>query len=341
MIEKRDLDIICNSSVNWKRYQNTTVLITGATGRLGHYILETLVDMDLKYNLNMHIVGLARSQEKVSNVFGDILELPNVVFLYQDINNTISYTGIIDFIFHTAGAAAPIDFRDHAVETLWGHVNGTHNVLECARRHKTKRVLYVSTVEIYGDWQKDCNIKESDMGIMRHLNFRACYPEAKRLCETMLESYKEEYGVDYCGVRLSHTLGPGIALDDGRAFAEFINCALNGQNIVLHSDGSTMRTYTYIADAINAMFLVMEKGESSFYNVAADENLISIKDLAELVASMSHSKAVKVLYSKKASMMPYLPYKLAIMDTTKVRELGWKRHVDIITMFRWTVESFY
>ncbi|OUO94593.1 NAD(P)-dependent oxidoreductase [Cloacibacillus sp. An23] len=340
MVEKRDIDIICNSSVNWRLYQGRTVLVTGATGRLGRYILETLVDVDLRYNLNMRIVGLARSEEKTKYVFGSTLELPNVYFLYQDINTVIDYNGPIDFIFHTAGAAAPIDFRDRAAETLWGHVNGTHNILECARKHNTNRVLYVSTVEIYGEWLSKDNIKESDMGIMRHLNYRACYPEAKRLCETMLASYKEEYSIDYCGVRFSHTLGPGIAIDDGRAFAEFMKCTLSNKDIVLHSDGSAMRTYTYTADGVNAIFLIMEKGESTMYNVAADENLISIRDAAELIASMSHSGKTKVLFSEEACNMPYLPFKLAIMDTSKVRELGWKPQVDVKQAFQWTMASF-
>lgn len=175
---------------------------------------------------------------------------------------------------------------------------------------------------------------------MQHLNFRACYPEAKRLCETMLATYKEEYGIDFCGVRFSHTLGPGISLDDGRAFAEFINCVLEEKDIVLYSDGSAMRTYTYVADGINAIFLVMEKGDSKLYNVAADENLISIRDLAELIAKLSPSGKSKVTFSEEAGNLPYLPFKLAIMDTRKIRDLGWSPQVNIERTFKWTIESF-
>ena len=178
------------------------------------------------------------------------------------------------------------------------------------------------------------------MGPLQNLNYRSCYPEAKRLCETMLASYKEEYGIDFCGVRLSHTLGPGILLDDGRAFAEFIKCALDGQDIILHSDGGAMRTYTYVADAVNAMFLVMEKGESTFYNVAVDENLISIRDLAELIAGLSPSGKTKVTFGEKAALLPYLPFKLAIMDTNKIRNLGWKPKVKNKELFQWTLHSF-
>lgn len=339
-MEKRDFDIICNSSVNWQMYRDKTCLITGATGRIGRYILETLVDIDIRYNLNMRILGLARSEMKARNIFGELLDFPNVSFLYQNIITPIDYSGRIDYIFHTAGPAAPIDFKNIPVETLWGHVGGTHNILECAKEHFTRRIMYISTVEIYGEWKENRLINETDMGSLQHFNYRACYPEAKRLCETMLSSYKKEYAIDFCGVRLSHTLGPGISLDDGRAFAEFMQCALEGKEIVLHSDGSAMRTYTYVADAINAIFLVMEKGESIFYNVAAEKNLISVRELAALIAEMSPSGKAKVVLREDSKGLPYLPFKLAIMDTEKIQGLGWKPQVEIEQMFKWTMDSF-
>lgn len=338
-MEKRDLDIITNSAVNWRMYLDSTVLVTGATGRIGMYIMETLADVDLKYNLNMKILGLARSEKKARDVFDNLLDLPNVEFIYQDVNVPINYEGKIDYVFHTAGPAAPKDY-DYPVDTLWAHVNGTHNVMEAARLHKAKRVFYVSTVEVYGDWKSDVKIKETDMGVMQNLVSRACYPEAKRVCETMLTTYKQQYGISFCGVRLCHTLGPGVALDDGRGFAEFMDCILKNKDIVLHSDGGAMRTYTYVADAVNAMFLIMDKGEDMLYNVANEDNLISIRDLAETMVCLLPDRKSRVIYAPEAAKLQYLPFKLAILDTTKVRELGWKPITDIKTMFKWTLESF-
>lgn len=340
-MESRDLKIICRGISNWNLYRDKTILVTGATGRLGRYIVETLVDVDLKYNLNLRVMSVVRNETKAKNVFGDLVEFPNVSFIYQDINETIEFDGTVDYIFHTAGPAAPLDFKTSSVNTLWAHVNGTHNVLEFAVKHGTRKVFYVSTVEIYGSWLSDELIKEEDMGPMPNLNARACYPEAKRLCETMLSCYKATYGIEFCGVRLCHTLGAGILLNDGRAFAEFIDCALKGTNIVLHSDGSAMRSYTYTPDVINAMFMIMERGESGYmYNVAATENVISIRDLANLIADLSPKKTTKVTFCNEASNMPYLPFKLAVMNTTKVRELGWQPQTGLKEMFKWTIESF-
>lgn len=341
MIEVRDFEIIRKGISNWNMYRDTTVLVTGATGRLGRYIVETLVDVDIKYNLNVRIVGMARNKAKAIEVFGNLLEFPNVSFIFQDVNTLINYDGDIDYIFHTAGPAAPLDFKTSAVNVLWAHVNGTHNVLELAVRNNAKKVFYVSTVEVYGNWMSEKKITEEDMGPLPNLQARACYPEAKRLCETMLASYKETYGIDFCGARFCHTLGPGILLNDGRAFAEFIDKSLKGEDIVLHSDGSAMRTYTYTPDAINAVFMIMERGKSGFlYNVAATENLISIRDLATLIAEMSPKKTSKVVFSKEASNMPYLPFKLAIMDTSKIRKLGWAPQTDLQHLFKFTIQSF-
>lgn len=338
-MEKRDLDIILDSAVNWLMYNNKTVLVTGSTGRLGRYIVDLLIEIDLRYNLNMTILCAARSLDKLQKVFKEELLFPNVKILCQDVNTTIVYDGSIDFIFHTAGPAAPVDFNSSPAETLWSHVNGTRNILECARTHNTQKVFYISTVEIYGEWKEERGIKEDDMGILQHLNSRACYPEAKRLCETMLAVYKQEYEIGYCGVRLSHTLGPGILLDDGRAFAEFMDRSLKGEDIILTSNGSAMRTYTYVADVMNAVFLIMEKGEETFYNVSAEENLISVRDLAELIASLSPSGITKVRLSEEAAKLPYLPFTLPIMDTSKVRDLGWQPKVSLKDIFKWTMET--
>ena len=119
-----------------------------------------------------------------------------------------------------------------------------------------------------------------------------------------------------------------------------MDCVLRNEDIVLHSDGGAMRTYTYVADAVNAMFLIMDKGEDTLYNVANEDNLISIRDLAEMMVSILPGRTCRVRFTDEAAKLQYLPFKLAILDTTKIRELGWKPVTDIRTMFKWTMESF-
>lgn len=341
MVEQRDLEIIYGNPIEWECFRNKTVLVSGATGRLGMYLVEALIKADIDWNLNLNIIALARDRQKLVTVFGRSLELPNVHILVQDIIEPVIWEGPIHYIFHTAGAASPKDFTDNPVDTLWGHVQGTRNILELAREKECEKVLYVSTVEIYGEWEKDEGIKENDMGTIYCDHARACYPEAKRLCETMLASYEEQYGVPYIGVRLCHTFGPGISLEDGRAFSEFIGNVLNGEDIVLHSDGSAVRTYTYVADAIGAMFVALTKGKEHYYNIANLNNLISIRDLAKLIAGLDPKGKVKVRYvEQEGQILKYLPFKLGIMNVDKIMKLGWYPQVGLEDAFRYTLESF-
>lgn len=338
-MEKRDIDIILDNPADWERLRDSTVLVTGATGRLGIYIVNAMLELNRERRLGIRILALARSREKIQREYPEAAA--ELQFLEQDVTEPIRCKCRVDYIFHTAGLASPSDFTHHPTETLWGHVQGTRNVLELARRCGTKRILYVSTVEVYGTWNEDRCIKETDMGPMWHTNSRACYPEAKRLCETMLACYKAEYGVDYTAVRLCHTLGPGISLEDGRAFAEFIRSVVRGEDIILQTDGSAVRTYTYVSDAVGAMFLALLNGTEEYYNVAAIDNQISIRDLAGLIASMDPTGKVRVRFANAGSgSLRYLPFKLGIMDSGKIEKLGWKARVDLEHAFLWTVESF-
>jgi len=341
MVELRDIDIILNNPIEWEMFRNKTVLVTGATGRLGMYIVEALNKADIDWNLNMTIIALARSREKLQKVFGNSLQLPNIHILVQDITEPICWDGEIHYIFHTAGAASPMDFTNAPVDTLWGHLQGTRNVLELAREKKCRKVMYVSTVETYGEWKSEDGIREEDMGVMHHDNARACYPEAKRMCETMFASYEAQYGIPYVGVRLCHTFGPGISLSDGRAFAEFIKNVIDGKDIVLQSDGSAARTYTYVADAIGAMLLAFTKGKEHYYNIANLENLITIRDLAKLIAGLDPKGKVTVKYADEQNLkLKYLPFTLGIMNVDRIMNLGWQPQVGLEAAFRYTMESF-
>ncbi len=341
MVEQRDIDFILNNPVDWEKFRDKTVLITGATGRLGMYLVEAINKADIDWNLNVTILALARNEKKLEEVFGASLQLPNIHPLVQDIEEPIRWKGEVHYIFHTAGLASPRDFTEWPVNTLWGHVQGTRNVLELAREKKSEKVLYVSTVEVYGEWKKEEGIREEDMGPIYCDHARACYPEAKRLCETMLASYEAQYQVPYVGVRLCHTFGPGISLEDGRAFSEFIRDVIEGKDIVLRSDGSAVRTYTYVADAIGAMLLAFTKGKDHYYNIANLENLISIRELAELIAGLDVRKKIKVQYAEQnGQTLKYLPFKLGIMNVDRITELGWRPQVGLQDAFRYTLESF-
>lgn len=341
MVEYRDIEIITSFPADWEKFRNKSILVTGSTGRLGLYIVEALSEVNIKWNLDLKIIAVARNEKKAKMLFDTTLKLPFINLLIQDITTPIDLNVPVDYIFHTAGPASPEDFTHNPVDTLWGHVKGTRNILELARKKESEKVLYVSTVEIYGNWDNESAIKEADMGPLNCDIARSCYPEAKRLCETMLASYKVQFGVDFVSIRMSHTIGPNISLTDGRAFAEFIRNVVNGEDIILHTDGSAVRTYTYIADAIGAMFLAITKGEEDFYNLANNNNQISVRDLADLIASFSIKRKIEVKYSEKdKNKLVYLPFKLGLMDVSKISRLGWSPKVNVRKAFQWTTDFF-
>ena len=340
MVENRDVELILAQASNWHEFLDKTILITGSTGRLGMYFVEALAEVNIRWNLNLRIIAQVRNQAKAEEVLNQTLNLPFIDLLIQDIVDPINFDGPIDYVFHTAGPASPQQITSNPADTLWEHICGTRNVLECARDRDAKRILYISTAEIYGNWVSEEEIGENDMAPLHCDNPRASYPVAKRACETMLASYKSQYDIDYRCFRLSHTLGPGIVLDDGRAFAEFIHNVLVGDDIVLHSDGSSIRSYTYTADAVGAMLLAFTKGRNNHYNVANNQNQISIYELAKLIAGLGLGKAVKVIRAEEAkSEYNYLNYKLGMLDTSKIKNLGWEPKVGLKDTFRWTMES--
>lgn len=341
MVEQRDIRIILDNPIDWEKFRDKTVLVTGAAGRLGMYLVEAVSKANIDWNLNITILALARDREKLEKVYGQSLQLPYLHTLVQDVTEPVRWEGNVDYIIHTAGLASPQDFTSRPVDTLWGHLQGTRNILELAKEKKTERVLYVSTVEVYGEWKSEEGILETDMGPVRCDQARACYPEAKRMCETMLAAYEAQYGVKYTGVRLCHTFGPGISLHDGRAFAEFLRNVLEGQDIALQSDGSAVRTYTYVADAVGAMLLAFTKGREHYYNIANLENEISIRDLAELIAGLDPKKRVRVRYAEnQGGKLSYLPFHLGIMNVDRILALGWRPQVGLSDAFRYTLESF-
>ena len=234
--------------------------------------------------------------------------------------------------------ASPKDFTYKPVDTIKSHVFGTYNILEIAKKYNSK-VLYISTVEIYGDWSSKNSIKEDDMGPILCNNSRSSYPVSKRLCESMLSSFIEQYNIEFVSIRMSHTIGPGISLNDGRAFAEFISTVLNNKDIILHSDGSAKRTYTYITDAVSAMLIAFISGKENFYNVANTENILSIKELAQLIIDISNKKNLKVIIKSNNSKFNYLNFDLGMMDNTKIKELGWKPRVNAYETFQRTIKS--
>ena len=208
---KKDLDYLCKRFKYEKELKNKTVLVTGATGMIAKYFSMFLLTLNKKSDLNIKVVALVRNLEKAKAVFKEF-ECDNLEFLNQDICDEIKYDKKVDYIFHAAGSCSASAIRSNPVGIIKANTIGTINVLEFAKEKKVKKVVFPSTREIYGRVDGIDNISESDMGVMDPLNSRNCYPESKRLSETLLRSYSDQFDVHFNVLRIAHTYGPGMEI---------------------------------------------------------------------------------------------------------------------------------
>ena len=340
-ILREDISILARSEIINEMSENDTVLVTGATGLICSQIVRALAcHSELKHK-NLRILAQVRNEEKARAAFEDLMEAGMVSLCVGDIVEPLEIDTQVDYIIHGASATSSRYFVEKPVETILTALKGTQNVLELARQKHVKKMVYLSSLEVYGTPDKtDGYIKETDYGYIDPMQVRSSYSEGKRMAECMCVSYAKEYGVPVVVARLSQTFGPGVSYQDGRVFAEFARCAIEKRDIVLHTEGRTLRTYCYLRDAINGLFFLMLRGESGqAYNVTNMETAITIRDMAELVCQLSEGIRVNLDIPEDISSFGYNPEMVIRLDSGKLQNLGWRPEVGIREMFTNLIKS--
>lgn len=301
------------------------ILITGATGMLATYLVYFFNYLNIIESLNIKIIGLVRNKEKAIKIFEGV----KIELLVQDIQNEIKYDNKIDYIFHMASLANPKSILENPIDIIKANTIGTFNVFELARSRSAK-VIFTSTREIYGKLDENVKfIQESDMGVVDCLERRACYPESKRIAETICNSYFYQYGVKYNIIRIAHVYGPGMNIDgDGRIMSDLIENISKNQNIILKSDGTALRAFCYITDAIRGLLLILLKGkDNEVYNLSNEKEEIMIKDLAQKIIDISGEK-LEIEYQISSSGA-YTNYKRIGLNNKKLEKLGWNIEINL------------
>lgn len=305
--------------------KDKTILITGATGMLATYLVYFLNYLNIIENLNIKIIGIVRNKEKAIRIFKGV----KIELLVQDIQTEIKYDNKIDYIFHMASSANPKVILENPIDIIKANTIGTFNVFELARE-KGAKVFFTSTREIYGKVNDSIKfIQEGDMGVVDCLERRACYPESKRIAETICNSYFYQYGLKYNIIRIAHVYGPGMNIDgDGRIMSDLIENISKNQNIILKSDGTALRAFCYITDAIRGLLLILIKGkDNEVYNLSNEKEEIMIKDLAQKAIDISRKK-IKIEYQLNNSEA-YTTYKRVGLDNRKLEKLGWNIGINL------------
>lgn len=329
-VRQNDLNELAQDDI-FEGLNNSTVLVTGATGLIGSEIVLGILAANRIKNLDIRVVALVRNYKKAQEIFKNVLIRKELEILVQDINNEISYEEDVDYIIHCASNTSSKDFVEKPVETISTIYNGTNNILKLAKDKKVRSVLYLSSLEVYGNFEKDSLVSEDEYGYLNILNPRSSYSQGKRLAETLCISYCKEFDIDIKIARLTQTFGAGISKDDNRVFAQFAKAAVKKENIILHTKGDTIRNYCYLTDAVSAILTILIKGKSSnSYNVANTDTCISIKNMAELVAKDNN---ISVEFQINDRDHGYNPTIKICLDSSKLYALGWQAKIGIEEMF--------
>lgn len=321
--------------IPWAELNGKTVFITGATGLIGYTLVSALLYYNKIYDAGIRVIALVRDLEQARAKFGEQLaEGCNLSFACGAVEELPEIEGQIDCIVHGACPTASNFFLQHPVETIQIITEGTKNVLEMARKKHVFGMVYLSSMEVFGEVRQRKELHEEDLGYIDLLLPRSSYSEGKRLAENMCCAYASQYQVPVTIARLAQTFGPGVARDDKRVFAYMTRCAMNREDICLNTNGAKENMYLYTTDAVSAILLLLLKGDrGAAYNVGNPETYCSVKEMAEQVAAGLGEGKISVIIRCGSSAL-YPSESFLKLDIAKLRGLKWKPVYTLPAMFR-------
>lgn len=328
-------------------FKNRTVFVTGAYGMLASYLVFFLIYLnEIDSNNNVKIIAQGRNMEKMRARFGLYCDKDYFSILQEDICKPLKIEQEIDYIIHAASLASPQFYGTRPVDVLQPNSIGTYYLLQLARDKNISGFLFFSSGDVYGKLpSRQEKYSETDYGYLDCMDIRSCYGESKRMGETLCRAFFQQYGVPTKVVRIAHTYGPTLDLDnDQRMFAEFVNCIVHNKDIEMKSDGTAERMFCYIVDATDAFLRILCKGEcGEAYNMFNNTQMISVKELAELLVEMFPEKKLNVVMKQRENASEYLEspvHRSPVMSTEKLQQLGWTPFFDISEGFKRTILSF-
>jgi nucleoside-diphosphate-sugar epimerase len=287
----------------------------------------------------MELIFAGRNEGRITDRFAPYKEESDYSFFKFDALLEVKEDVKADYFIHCASNASPAQFASEPVETLLMNISGVHDILKLAK-NSGGRFLFVSSSEVYGNNESGKPYREEDYGFVDILNPRACYPSGKRAAETLCSAFSAEYGIETVVVRPGHIYGPQAVPSDNRAATEFIRLAASGQNIVMKSKGTQLRSYTYSLDCASAILSVLIKGKNgNAYNISNKDAIVTISDLATETAKAG---GVELLYQEASDIekKSYNLMSMSALDSEKIEGLGWKAVFDLKKGIRSSLECF-
>lgn len=329
-IYKKSLDTF-SRGIDWNQLNHKRILIVGAGGLIGSYLIDLIMHSNQRDNLDIKVVANGRNEQKLTSRFKEYMNDSRFSYVLADVNDGFNVNEDVDYMLHLASNTHPLAYSEHPVETLMTNVEGTYNLLTYARNHVQKRFIFASSVEIYGQAMNEEGFSEGDCGYIDCNTSRACYNEGKRAGESLCQAFIKQYGIDVVIPRLCRVYGPTMKLDDSKALSQFIKNGLAHKDIVLKSAGTQYFSYLYVGDVANALVYLMLNGKcGEAYNVTDHASDIRLKDLAGHIADAAGRKVIFDLPDAKEAA-GYSKANVAILNSQKINQLGWKARYDINT----------
>ncbi|HEM3680170.1 TPA: NAD-dependent epimerase/dehydratase family protein [Streptococcus suis] len=346
-ILQEDLEIIAHSNIDFKKLENSTILITGATGLIGSHLVKTIACINRVHDLECTIILLVRNLDKANAIFGTLLERSDVNVIVGDVTQPyekyLDSSVKIDYIFHAAAITNSKIMVEKPVDTIYTSLEGCKQMLELAKEKNVSSFVYISSMEVYGTFSENETtlVSEEKIGYLNPLLVRSNYPESKRMCENLAIAYASQFGLNIKIARLSQTFGAGILPGENRVFAQFAKCALDRKDIVLHTTGESEGNYCYTRDTVSALLILLNKGVSGqAYNISNPNSHISIYNMARFVAENIAEGQIDVIFDiPEQNIYGYAAPTKMKLDSSKMQELGWEPQVDLLESYQRMIAS--
>ena len=304
-----------------------TAVVTGGAGFVPSHLVDRLLADGLRVvALDNFVTGHARN-------IAHLESHPAFEFIQHDVSEPFDVAGPVDFVFHMASPASPIDYVQIPIETLKAGSYASHNALDLALRKKAT-YLVASTSEVYGDPEIHPQ-REEYWGNVNSIGVRSCYDEAKRYAEAATMAYHRAHGLDTKIVRIFNTYGPRMRLDDGRVVPAFIGQALRGEPMTIFGDGSQTRSFCYVSDLVDGIWRLARSDYHLPVN-CGNPHEMSMKQFAQAIAEVF---GIELKVDPKP--LPPDDPKVRKPDITRAKEiLGWEPVVPFDKGIRETIEYF-
>ncbi len=335
----QDIDTVIRILPELDAVAGKSILITGAAGLICSSVVDILFRYNDTHEKKIQILAAGRWHKEMYGRFNDMVDRDDFTFVAYDASKTNNYLDVhADYIIHGASNASPDMIVKEPVETMLSNFLGMKYLLDYAKESGSKRILYISSSEVYGAKPGDEPYKEGEYGYIDLLKSRNSYSIGKCAAETMCVSYADEYGIESVIVRPGHVYGPTASPHDVRVGSAWAYAVAKGEDLIMKSDGSQIRSYVYCLDCASAMLKVLLSGENCHaYNISNPESIITIKELGELLAKAGNV-GLKVELPTESEKKGFNPMRNSSLEATNLLELGWKGCFNAEEGLKHTVE---